>query len=219
MRKIFEAELQAVGDDLTHMAYLVKGAMAAATQALLSGDLDLAQQVIVQDQDIDNLERSLDERCILLLAQQHPVATDLRVVVSALRISASLERMGDLARHIALIARRSYPNNAVTTPLDSTFEAMSAAALRVANRTHTLLETHDLKVGAKIERDDDLLDDLHNTVFVTILGGQWDGSTAQTVDMTLLSRYFERFGDHAVAIAQRMSFLVTGEFDEVPTSS
>lgn len=219
MRKIFEAELQAVGDDLTHMAYLVKVAMAQATQALLSGDLTLAQQVIVQDQEIDNLERSLDERCILLLAQQQPVATDLRVVVSALRISASLERMGDLARHVALVARRSYPNNAVASPLDATFASMSAAAARVANRTHTLLETHDLKVGAKIERDDDLLDDLHNTVFVTILGDQWDGSTAQTVDMTLLSRYFERFGDHAVAIAQRMSYLVTGEFDEVSTAS
>ena len=214
MRKIFEAELQAVGDDLTHMAYLVKVAMARAT-----GDLALAQQVIAQDQEIDNLERSLDERCILLLAQQQPVATDLRVVVSALRISASLERMGDLARHIALVARRSYPNNAVATPLDATFEAMGAAASRVANRTHTLLKTHDLKVGAKIERDDDLLDDLHNTVFVTILGDQWDGSTAQTVDMTLLSRYFERFGDHAVAIAQRMSYLVTGEFDEVSAAS
>lgn len=214
MRKIFESELQAVGDDLTKMSLLVKEAMQQASTALLNGDLPLAQKVIDEDRYIDELERNLDERCILLLAQQQPVATDLRVVVSALRISASLERMGDLARHIASVARRSFPQNAVATPLAPTFEAMSAAAMRVANRTHTLLASHDLQVGNNIQRDDDLLDDLHNTVFVSILGDDWEGTAQQTVDLTLLSRYFERFGDHAVSIAQRMSFLVTGDFDE-----
>lgn len=214
MRKIFESELQAVGDDLTKMSLLVKEAMQQASTALLNGDLPLAQKVIDEDRYIDELERNLDERCILLLAQQQPVATDLRVVVSALRISASLERMGDLARHIASVARRSFPQNAVATPLAPTFEAMSAAAIRVANRTHTLLASHDLEVGNNIQRDDDLLDDLHNTVFVSILGDDWEGTAQQTVDLTLLSRYFERFGDHAVSIAQRMSFLVTGDFDE-----
>lgn len=214
MRKIFESELQAVGDDLTKMSLLVKEAMQQASTALLNGDLPLAQKVIDEDRYIDELERNLDERCILLLAQQQPVATDLRVVVSALRISASLERMGDLARHIASVARRSFPQNAVATPLAPTFEAMSAAAMRVANRTHTLLASHDLEVGNNIQRDDDLLDDLHNTVFVSILGDDWEGTAQQTVDLTLLSRYFERFGDHAVSIAQRMSFLVTGDFDE-----
>lgn len=216
MRKIFEAELQAVGDNLTLMAELVNKAMSQATKALLEGNLDLAQQVIAQDHVIDALERSLDERCILLLAQQQPVATDLRVVVSALRISASLERMGDLARHIAAVARRSYPQLAVVPELTPTFEAMSAAALRVGTRIHTLLESHDLEVGDTLQRDDDLLDDLHNTVFVTVLGDAWAGTAAQTVDTTLLSRYFERFGDHGVTIAQRMAFLVTGEFDEAP---
>lgn len=218
MRKIFESELQAVGDDLTKMSLLVKEAMQQASTALLNGDLPLAQKVIDEDRYIDELERNLDERCVLLLAQQQPVATDLRVVVSALRISASLERMGDLARHIASVARRSFPQNAVATPLAPTFEAMSAAAMRVANRTHTLLASHDLEVGNNIQRDDDLLDDLHNTVFVTILGDDWEGTAQQTVDLTLLSRYFERFGDHAVSIAQRMSFLVTGDFDEAPVS-
>lgn len=218
MRKIFESELQAVGDDLTKMSLLVKEAMQQASTALLNGDLPLAQKVIDEDRYIDELERNLDERCVLLLAQQQPVATDLRVVVSALRISASLERMGDLARHIASVARRSFPQNAVATPLAPTFEAMSAAAMRVANRTHTLLASHDLEVGNNIQRDDDLLDDLHNTVFVTILGDDWEGTAQQTVDLTLLSRYFERFGYHAVSIAQRMSFLVTGDFDEAPVS-
>ncbi|XBH21774.1 phosphate signaling complex protein PhoU [Jonesiaceae bacterium BS-20] len=218
MRKIFESELQAVGDDLTKMSLLVKEAMQQASTALLNGDLPLAQKVIDEDRFIDELERNLDERCILLLAQQQPVATDLRVVVSALRISASLERMGDLARHIASVARRSFPKNAVATPLAPTFEAMSAAAMRVANRTHTLLASHDLEVGSNIQRDDDLLDDLHNTVFVSILSDDWEGTAQQTVDLTLLSRYFERFGDHAVSIAQRMSFLVTGDFDEAQVS-
>ncbi len=214
MRKIFEAELQAVGDDLTRMAELVALAMTQASEALNEGNIDLAQRVISEDRFIDELERNLDERCILLLAQQQPVATDLRVVVSALRISASLERMGDLARHIALVARRGYPNNAVPAEFTELFASMSAAANRVANRIVRLMSSHDLEIGANIQQDDDVLDDLHAEVFTRVLGADWAGSAAQTVDLTLLSRYFERFGDHAVTIAQRMSYLVTGEFDD-----
>lgn len=214
MRKIFEAELQAVGDDLTRMAELVAQAMAQASLSLSEGNIDLAQRVISEDQFIDELERNLDERCILLLAQQQPVATDLRVVVSALRISASLERMGDLARHIALVARRAYPNNAIPAEFTELFTSMGAAANRVANRTVRLMGSHDLEIGANIQVDDDVLDDLHAEVFTRVLAADWTGSAAQTVDLTLLSRYFERFGDHAVSIAQRMSYLVTGEFDD-----
>ncbi|MBD5786687.1 phosphate signaling complex protein PhoU [Cellulosimicrobium terreum] len=212
MRDIFEAELKQVGDDLAEMSRLVEAAIGKAGTALLTADLQLAQQVIAADHTIDALERELDERCVNLLAQQQPVATDLRVVVSALRMSASLERMGDLARHIAQVARGRYPSHAIVPPLHRTFEQMHDAAVRVARRTTTLLTTRDLTVAANIERDDDLLDHLHQDTFVALLDQRWSGTTQETVDVTLVGRYYERFGDHGVSVAKRVTYLVTGGF-------
>lgn len=212
MRKIFDAELQALGDDLEQMAELVRDAIIGAGTALINQDLALAQQVIANDQRIDALEIDLDERCVLLLAQQQPVATDLRVVVSVLRMSASLERMGDLARHIAEVSRRSFPNSGIPEPLRQTYEEMAAAAQRVAERVFEIVASHDIEEASSIERDDDLLDALHTNVFSAVLGPKWAGTAQETVDATLLSRYFERFGDHGVSVARRVNYLVTGDF-------
>ncbi|QIK84372.1 phosphate signaling complex protein PhoU [Sanguibacter sp. HDW7] len=213
MRGIFEAELRQIGDDLTAMARLVESAIKDAGTALLEADLGLAQSVVEKDGEIDALERDLDERCVLLLAQQAPVATDLRVVVSALRISSTLERMGDLARHIAQVARGRYPRPAVAGDVAATFAQMNAAAVHVAERVAQLLETRDLTLAHKIERDDDQLDALHQDTFAALLGGGWEGTPQETVDVTLLGRYYERFGDHGESIARRMLFLVTGAFE------
>lgn len=212
MREIFEAELKQVGDDLTEMSRLVESAISRAGTALLTADLQLAQAVIADDRAIDQLERDLDERCVLLLAQQQPVATDLRVVVSALRMSATLERMGDLARHIAQVARGRFPRHAIDPSVEGTFASMHDAATRVARRTTTLLSTRDLTVAANIERDDDLLDQLHQDTFGALLTDTWTGDAQATIDVTLVGRYYERFGDHGVSIARRVVYLVTGDF-------
>jgi len=214
MRKIFEADLLQLGTDLADMSRQVEVAIDHAGTALQTGDLQLAESVIVADEAIDALERDLDTRCVHLLAQQGPVATDLRVIVTALRMSSTLERMGDLARHVAQVSRRSYPRLAVPPAISGTFAEMHAAATRVAQRTTTLLETHDLDVATSIERDDDLLDRLHEDTFTALLGGSWNGTPQETVDTALLSRYYERFGDHGVSIARRMVYLVTGDFLE-----
>jgi phosphate transport system protein len=214
MREIFEAELQQIGDDLADMSRLVESAISRAGVALLTADLQLAQSVIADDRRIDQLERDLDERCVLLLAQQQPVATDLRVVVSALRMSASLERMGDLARHIAQVARGRFPQHAMSPLVEGTFAAMQDAATRVARRTTTLLTTRDLEVASNIQRDDDLLDQLHQDTFQSLFSESWDGTTQETVDVTLVGRYYERFGDHGVSVARRVVYLVTGDFAE-----
>ncbi len=212
MREIFEAELKQLGDDLTAMSRRVEHAITSAGTALLTADLSLAESVIADDLAIDALERDIDERCVLLLAQQQPVATDLRVVVSALRMSATLERMGDLARHVAQVARGRYPRHAIPQSLSGTFAEMHDAAIRVARRTTTLLETRDLAVAEKIERDDDSLDALHSDTFTALLGGSWSGTAQETIDVTLVGRYYERFGDHGVSVARRVVFLVTGDF-------
>jgi len=211
MREIFDAELKALGDDLEAMAVRVEHAIAAAGRALATADLALAESVIADDLAIDRLERQLDERSIHLLAQQQPVATDLRIVVSALRMSATLERMGDLARHIAEVARGRYPRQAVPPALAGTFAEMDEAARRLARRIVTLLESRDLALAESIETDDDRLDDLHGDTFTAMLGGEWAGTPQQTVDVTLMGRYYERFGDHGVSIARRIVYLVTGD--------
>ncbi|GAA2726395.1 phosphate signaling complex protein PhoU [Cellulomonas aerilata] len=216
MREIFEAELKQLGVDLVTMSRQVEVAVTNAGRALLTGDVALAESVIVADEAIDALERDLDERCVLMIAQQAPVATDLRIVISALRMSATLERMGDLARHVAEVARARFPRNAVPHALSGTFAEMNDAAVRVAARTTEVLLTRDLEEARGIERDDDLLDRLHEDTFTALLGGNWNGSPQETVDVTLLGRYYERFGDHAVSIARRVTYLVTGDFkDEV----
>jgi len=214
MRKIFNAELTQLGSDLAEMSRLVETAISNAGTALATADLLMAEAVIVADEAIDSLERDLDTRCVHLLAQQAPVATDLRVLVTALRISSTLERMGDLARHVAEFSRRSYPNLAIPQSISGTFADMHVAATRVAQRTTALIETRDLDLAQSIEADDDLLDQLHGDNFTALLGGNWNGTAQQTVDTALLSRYFERFGDHAVSVARRIVYLVTGDFPE-----
>jgi phosphate transport system protein len=214
MREIFEAELKQLGVDLVDMSRQVEVAVTNAGRALLTSDVALAESVIVADEAIDALERDLDERCVLMIAQQAPVATDLRIVVSALRMSATLERMGDLARHVAEVARGRFPRAAVPNSLSGTFGEMHEAAVRVAARTTEVLLTRDLEVARAIERDDDLLDQLHEDTFTALLGGNWNGTPQETVDVTLLGRYYERFGDHAVSIARRVTYLVTGDFKD-----
>ncbi|WP_182113042.1 MULTISPECIES: phosphate signaling complex protein PhoU [unclassified Actinotalea] len=212
MRDTFTAELAALGEDLTAMSRLVESAIASAGTALLRADLPLAEAVIADDHTIDAIERDLDERCVLLIAQQQPVARDLRVVVSALRMSASLERMGDLARHVAEVARLRYPATAVPASLTPTFTQMHQAAVTVSQRVTEVLASWDLEVAAEIEAADDTLDRLHAETFGATLGGKRELTPQETVDVTLCARYFERFGDHGVAVARRVVYLVTGDF-------
>lgn len=210
MREIFTAELAALGQDLEDMSRLVTSAIERAGTALLTRDLPLAQEVIAADHAIDALEQALDERCVLLIAQQQPVAGDLRVVISALRMSASLERMGDLARHLAELARLRYPSAAVPEPMTELFRQMHAGAVRIAGEVTAVLESRDVEMARAIDSDDDLLDRLHHETFAATLGGEHALTAQQVVDVTLAARYFERFGDHAVAVANRVVYLVTG---------
>lgn len=193
------------------MATLVAEAIRNANLALATADLHLAEQVIQADMQLDALERDLDERCITLLARQQPVATDLRVVVSGLRMSASIERMGDLARHVAQVTRMRYPDKVLPASIEPLFTRFAEASNEVASDVVELLGSHDLDLAHKVERDDDILDELHRDVFTATLGPDWDGTVEQTVDVTLLGRFYERFGDHAVSVAHRITYLVTGD--------
>lgn len=210
MRAVFHHELEQLADQLVEMTELVGAAMANATRALLTADLPLAESVIADDARVDRLQEQLDDRAVTLLAQQQPVATDLRVIVSSLRMSMTLERMGDLARHVAQVARLRFPHHAVPDELSGVVGRMGQIAEQVAHKAGRVIATRDLAVAAELERDDDELDDLHREMFGRLVELGTKVGPGTVMDLTLLSRYYERFGDHAVTLAQRVEFLVTG---------
>lgn len=212
MREIFQPELRDVQNRLAEVAELVVVAITKATAAFATSDVALADQVIEEDAYIDELALSLDELTIAIMAQQAPVAKDLRIVVSALRISASLERMGDMAEHIAQLARYRFPEKVIPKGLTKTFIRMGEADVEIAQKVVDLLRTQDLTIAGEIRDIDDSIDRLHLKVFEKVLGEKWKGDTMGTVDATLASRYHERFGDHAVSVAKKVIYLSTGDW-------
>jgi phosphate transport system protein len=211
MRNAFRDELDAITDDLVSMCELTASAMDRATTALMDLDLDIAESVIAKDEEVDRLQRQLEERSYDLLARQQPVATDLRTIVASLRMSADVERMGDLARHIAKLARLRYPDSAVPSPLRVTILEMNQAAVRIAAKTATVIANRDVATALEIERDDDEMDRLHRALFAELLDTQENYSLETAIDVTLAGRFYERFADHAVSVANRVVYLVTGE--------
>ena len=212
MRDVFHEELESITADHLKMTALVRDAIDSATKALLNGDLQLAEKVIADDLAVDTIQHNLDERTINIMARQQPVASDLRQLVSSLRISADLERMGDLAHHIAKLARMRYPNKAVPTELIEVVTEMGSAAYRIVEKMAVVLEFRDTNRALEIDKDDDEMDILQRRLISTILGPEWSNSVESAVDMAFASRSFERFSDHAVSIAQRVYYTETGEF-------
>lgn len=212
MREVFQQELREVQDRLVEIAALVQVSIENAVSAFNESNVSLAESVIADDNRIDELTVSLDELAINILARQQPVARDLRIVVSALRISASLERMGDMSEHIAQLARYRFPEKVVPKTLRSTFAEMGRLDVEVARKLTLLLETEDVRLAEEIRNDDDRIDELHLSVFEKVLSESWKGGAEDTVDSTLASRYHERFADHAVSIAKKVQYLATGDW-------
>ena len=205
MRVIFNEELKAVADDLDRMAQDVRKAINGAGDALLNQNLEAAQAVIDGDIEIDALESSVIDQCVKLLAKQNPVATDLRVVVSTLRLAATFERMGDLARHIAEAARRTYPASPLPADAQPLFAEMHAFLDNVADQVVSMLTDRDTKTAEQIILNDDKLDALHKKTFELAQSEDWKG-----IDVVLIGRFMERLGDHAVSAARRVMFIVSG---------
>ena len=212
MREVFQQELREVRDRLVDISTLVQVAIENATRAFNEANVTLAERVIADDEKIDRAATALDELAINILARQQPVARDLRIVVSALRISASLERMGDLAEHIAQLARYRFPDKVVPKSLRPTFRELGALDVAIAKKLTELLKSEDIDLAEEIRNDDDRIDELHIGVFDTVLSETWRGAAVDTVDATLASRYHERFADHAVTIAKNITYLATGDF-------
>ena len=211
MRDAYHEELAGIGKELVAMARMAETAIEQATRALLASDLDLAQHVISADATLDAVQHDLEERALELLARQQPVATELRTVVASLRMSADLERMGDLAQHVAKVARLRYPIGAIPTEVRDVIKEMGQVAKRMAARTACVLTSRDVRTALALESEDDEMDRLHRTLFHHLLDNRWTHGVETAVDVALCSRYYERFADHAVSVAKQVVFLVTGE--------
>lgn len=212
MRDAFHEELDAIQATLVTMGEMVSTAMSRSSEALLKADVKLAEQVISEDEKLDTIQHDLEARAINLMARQQPVAQDLRILVTSLRMSADLERMGDLCHHIAKLTRMRYPEVAVPAELIKTIESMGTTAVKIIEKSTHVIKTQDLQAAIELETDDDEMDKLHRALFVALLDDSWSHGIEAAIDMTLLGRYYERCADHAVSIARRVYFLVKGEY-------
>ncbi|GAB3144411.1 phosphate signaling complex protein PhoU [Micromonospora sonneratiae] len=211
MRDEFRAELHIVSQLLVDMAEAVRAAMRKATKALLTADRDAAEAVIARDDEVDDLYRQVDERVYDLLARQAPVASDLRTVVTALQLAADLERMGDLADHVAKTALRRHPSPAVPAELRRVFKDMAEVADRIAEKIAKVLSKPDADLAAELDQDDDAMDALHRDLFAILLSDDWPYGAETAIDGALLGRFYERYADHAVNAGRRVVYRVTGD--------
>ncbi|MDH6244031.1 phosphate signaling complex protein PhoU [Mycobacterium sp. OTB74] len=210
MRTAFHEQLDALNKGTAVLRQDVGAMITLATDALLHADIDAAEHVIDRRDDIDHACAAREADAFVILARQAPVARDLRAVLSATRNVADLHRMGALATHVAQISRRRHPDTAVPADVIGYFADMGAIAARLAEDTKSVVLEVDSDRAAQLDADDEAMDDIHRRLFTVVMDPRWSHGTTAAVDITLLSRYYERFADHAVEIAQRVIYQRTG---------
>ena len=219
MRTVFHERLNEVVEQLVSMSGQVADMVGEATAALLAADLTRAEATVSADDAVNAAQDAADETIIDLMTRQGPVATDMRSLVAALRITTDLERMGDLAAHIAKVARRRYPDRAVPDDLVETVAGLGSRCQTVAEKTGLLLATRELDLCEEIAQDDQEINALQRSLFYVVLDRGWPGSSEQAIDLALLGRFYERFGDHAVLIAGHVRYLITGSYERLGAAS
>jgi len=211
MREEFQADLTEVSRLLVTMAESVRAAMRKATTALLKADIEAARAVIERDAEVNELYRQVEAKVVDSIARQAPVATDLRTLITALHVSADLERMGDLAEHVAKTASRRHPSPAVPAELRPVFQQMASVADRMADKITTVLSAPNADLAAELEKDDDEMDELEKDLFKILLHDDWPYGAETAIDGALLGRFYERYADHAVNAGEQVVYLITGE--------
>ena len=213
MREAFHDQLESIFDDLAAICSQVEEAVSGATEALLTGDAEIAERVISADAEIDQARERVEDTAFSLLSLQQPVAGDLRVVVAALRMVTELERMGDLSVHVAKIARLRVPNIAVPEEIRPTVSRMAEVAEDMVKRGARRSSPPATSSAAlEVRKDDEEMDQLRRQSFAELLSDSWSHGVEAAVDVALLGRYYERIADHAVSVANRVVYVVTGEY-------
>jgi len=211
MRDQYYEQLDGIIDDLVSLTNDVRRTVADATTALLNADAPAAEKVIASEKHITDATEAIEERALLLLATQQPVATDLRQLVATLRMVTDLQRMGALSAHVAKVARRRVPDPAVPPKLRPTIMSMASVADQMIDAAARIVADRDVEAANRLESEDDEMDRLRTSLFRIILDDRWEHGVEPAIDLALLGRYYERIGDHAVSMARRVVFLVTGQ--------
>jgi phosphate transport system protein len=214
MREAFHEQLDSVFEDLAAIARRVEDAVRFATEALLTGDAEIAERVISADIEVDRARERVEDKAFSLLSLQQPVAGDLRTIIAALRMVTELERMGDLSVHVAKIARLRVPEVAVPDQVRPTMTQMGEVARDMVARVAQIITDRDVEAAIALGRDDEVMDRLRRQSFRELLASDWSHGVEAAVDLALLGRYYERIADHAVSVANRIVFVVTGQQPE-----
>ena len=213
-RSTFHQQLDDVQRDLIRAAARVTEAIMRGTEALLALDLEAANSLIDGDDEIDLLTLEIEERCFTILARQQPMAGDMRALVTAIRLTSEIERSGDLMVNVAKAVRRLYGSE-VPVPLRSLLRAMAEQAVRLYGLAMDAYAERDASLAAALDDMDDRLDQLHKDYIQAILELHADVQDVQVaVQLALVGRYYERIGDHAVNIGERVQYMVTGWLPE-----
>lgn len=210
MRDSYHDQLDQITASLVAMSQLAARGVRGATVAVVETDVEAAEQVIAGDAAVNELFRSIDEQAFGLLCRQQPMASDLRVIVTALRMATDLERAGDYAVHIAKVARRRYPFPVLPDEVRNTVLDMGERAASVTAKAGDVIAQRDLALAQQLLADDDAVDALHRRLFAEVLDSRHAFPTEEVVDITLVGRYYERLADHAVAVSRAVSYLITG---------
>lgn len=215
LRKGFHGDLDDIKSTVIRMAAIVTEAIPRGTEALLNNDLKAAQQMIEEDDILDLLSMNLEEQCYQVLALQQPMASDLRAIVSALRLNSEIERSGDLVVNIVKATRRMYGNE-YHPKLRGLIVKMSTEAQRMFRLAGEAYTEGDVGLAAALDDIDDRLDELNyeNVHAIFEAHNREEIDLQASVQLALIGRYYERIGDHAVNIGERVQYMVTGWLPE-----
>jgi phosphate transport system protein len=207
-------QLEELAELLGRMCTATAGALQRATVALLEARERLAEQVVAGDAEVDALRAAVEDLAADALLFHNPVAGDLRAVVSAIRAAGDVERMGDLAVHVAKVVRLG---RRVPDEVRDDIAEMSRVAVELALKAAEVVRSRNVLRALELDADDDAMDALHEHMFEVLMAPSWPHGVAAAVDLTLLARYYERFADHAVTVAVQTVYAVTGQApDAVP---
>lgn len=221
MRTVFREELQAYRTDILEMCGLAQENMAHASRALLDLDLEAAEEALSGSDAAVELQQRCDERALSLLALESPVATDLRQVLAYIHMQRDLVRMSNLAKLIAKRARLIHPAPVVPEELHPRVEQMADVADQMAARVIELVaggaaDDESVGIASELNELDDRIDEIAGELLAAAIAEDWAHSNRAAVELALLCRYYERFGDHCVSIARRVDFVATGVRPNVP---
>ncbi|OFT57929.1 PhoU family transcriptional regulator [Corynebacterium sp. HMSC05H05] len=210
MRTVYREHLQAFNEDVLEMCDAVRDVMGHATAALLEHSLEDAEAALTAVDELKEISQRCEERSMSLLALHSPVAYDLRQVISAIYIVESFDRMGSLAKNVALLARQRHPNPVYPEPLQGYVQELARLVYEMGAATRKLLDEPDADAAVELHTIDEGVDDMKAFLCALASAPDWQYTNREAVDLSMLARYYERYADRCVSVGRRMVFLITG---------